>query len=278
MPGVTSGAIWRHSAAHQKPLHFHGHLELLVVLRGYAVERIGTRTHAVHAGHLVWHLPTIAHEMLFASADLDMRVVHAEPDLASAICSPEHHRAGDSLSAWVQHLAWLAAGNPVVELSRADLDRLLEDCDSTFDDTAPLGNEASRLGRILTNAWGASLANRHATEPSSLAELASCLLLNDPTLDRPQVSRLLQVSDGYLSRAFQRDLGTSFVVQRARVRVSRFVDEVERGAQNMLQAALAAGFGSYSQLHRTFSEFVGMSPRAYLFHGGRAARAAITRT
>jgi AraC-like DNA-binding protein len=282
MPGVQSGAIWRHSSAERKPFHFHGHLEFLLVTRGHAVERIGNRTHPIHAGQLVWHLPSIPHEMSFASADLDMRVVHAEPDLAGAMCGKKRGAPSGaldaSLSSWVKDLGWLAAGDPVVELRRADVDRLLEDCDSTFDDLAPITDEGPRLSRLLQNAWGASLSNRHATPPSSLSELASCLLIEDPALDRSAICKMLDVSEGYLSRTFQAELGTSFVHQRARVRVSRFVDQVERGGQNLLEAALAAGFGSYSQLHRTFSELVAMSPVAYLRQGGRAARASLTRT
>jgi AraC-like DNA-binding protein len=33
---------------------------------------------------------------------------------------------------------------------------------------------------------------------------------------------------------------------------------------NLTQAALLAGFGSYSQCHRVFSRVMGVSPRAYL--------------
>jgi AraC-like DNA-binding protein len=295
MPGVETGAIWRHSPAHRKPFHFHGHLELLLIKRGHAIERIGNRTHAVHARQLVWHLPSIPHEMLFASSDLDMRVVHAEPDLAAAMCQAERASnplrsrasrgttstdpsAAASLSDWVRDLGWLAAAQPVVELRQADVDLLLEDCDSTFNDEPPQSDEVPRLRRLLQNAWRATLRNRDDAQSSSLAELASCLLLEDTTLDRPAVCRMLDVSEGHLSRTFQRELGTSFVAQRARVRVSRFVDHVERQGQNLLDAALSAGFGSYSQLHRTFSELVGMNPASYLLHGGRDARAALIRT
>ena len=105
-------------------------------------------------------------------------------------------------------------------------------------------------------------------------ELASAALLEDPSLSRPSVCRLLDVSEGYLSRRFQAELGVSFQEQRARVRVARFVTHVSRGGRSALQAALDAGFGSYSQLHRAFTYVVGMSPRHYLRQGGREARSA----
>jgi AraC-like DNA-binding protein len=289
MPGVESGAVWRYSPEHRKPLHFHGHLELLLVKRGWAVERIGHRTHTVHAGQLIWHLPAVPHELVLASPDVDLRVLHAEPDLANAMCRERRARgrdwagrgrgspAGAAFSDWVRDLGWLAAGNPVVELGRSDVDRLLDDCETAFDEEPPRADPAPRLGRLLQNAWSASVANRDGSRGSSLVELALCLLLEDPSLDRPELCRLLDVSEGHLSRCFQKELGVSLVAQRARVRVARFVAHVEREGQSLLDAALSAGFGSYSQLHRTFCDLVLMSPAAYLRRGGRQRRAVLTR-
>ena len=84
LPSTIDGAIWRYSRPDHKPAHYHGQLEFLLVLRGHAVERIGQTEVTVHAGQLVWHLPGVAHEMVAVSADLDLRVVQLEPDLALA--------------------------------------------------------------------------------------------------------------------------------------------------------------------------------------------------
>ncbi len=289
IPGAESGAIWRYAKPQETPLHFHGHLEFLLVLRGRMVERFGGRTQTVHAGQLIWHLPSVPHELAFASRDLDMRVIHVEPDVASAMC--QRHRANRSssgrtsrgaaadapFSGWVRDLGWLAAGAPVVELRRAEVDALLEDCDSDFIDVPPRADPAPRLSRLLQNALCFSMANRNDRRASSIAEIATCLLLEDPSLDRPSVCRLLDVSEGYLSRCFRQELGVSFVTQRARIRISRFTSYAGRERRNMLDAALSAGFGSYSQLHRTFCGVVGMTPVNYLRRGGRQARARLTR-
>lgn len=292
MPKVETGAIWRYAAAHRKPHHFHGHLEFMLILRGRAVERIGNRMHVLHPGQLVWHLPSIAHHMVFASRDLDIRVVHAEPDMGQAICSEPLARS--PLRSWVPHgrteigpirsvfsywmrdLGWLATKHPVVELRQADVDRLLDDCDWTFADGPPVADPAPRLKRLLQNAWRSTVDNCKDERPNALSELATCLLLEDPALDRHRLCRLLDVSDSYLSRCFQNELSTRFVDQRARIRIAHFITHVVRERQNFLDAALSAGFGSYSQLHRTFSELVGMSPTDYLRRGGRQVRALAT--
>jgi AraC-like DNA-binding protein len=78
------------------------------------------------------------------------------------------------------------------------------------------------------------------------------------------------VSTSYLSRQFQRRLGTSFAEFRSRARVTSFLAASERGANSLLQAALAAGFGSYSQAHRVFSKVTGYCPQCYLKGVGRA--------
>lgn len=283
MPGSPTGAVWRYNERHRKPAHFHGQLEFILVLRGRAEERIGTQVHTIHAGQLVWHMPSISHQLLSASSDLDLRVVHVEPDLATTLnqehdARPHRDPAGQhsTFSRWIRDLGWLATSRPVIELRRQDIDRLLDDCDLPFDERPPTADEAPRLTRLLRNAWNSSRVNSQAPQGSSIAELACCLLLEDPALDRSAVCRALDVSEGYLSRCFQRQLNTTFAAQRSRIRVARFVTHVEREQQNILQASLSAGFGSYSQLHRTFCRTVGMRPVDYLRHGGRQARAVVT--
>jgi AraC-like DNA-binding protein len=153
---------------------------------------------------------------------------------------------------------------------------LLDDCDATFAEPHVRAEAGPRLRRLVQNAWRSSVDSGGELRPTSLSDLASCLLLESPELDRPALCRLLDVSEGYLSRCFQRELDTTFLAQRARIRVAHFVAHVDRNGQNLLSAALAAGFGSYSQLHRTFSDLVGMSPTDYLRRGGRIVRARIT--
>jgi AraC-like DNA-binding protein len=43
----------------------------------------------------------------------------------------------------------------------------------------------------------------------------------------------------------------------------RFIEIVDAGQSTLLAAALAAGFGSYSQCHRAFSAAFGCTPRAF---------------
>jgi AraC-like DNA-binding protein len=88
-------------------------------------------------------------------------------------------------------------------------------------------------------------------------------LLGRPDLARDDVADLVRVCPTELSRHFRRDLGLTLTSYRTRIKILRFIREVDRGATNCMAAALAAGFGSYSQCHRAFRQALGCSPRDF---------------
>jgi AraC-like DNA-binding protein len=116
------------------------------------------------------------------------------------------------------------------------------------------------------------LGNVDSRRPNSVGQLASCLLLASPTMSRAAAAAELGVSEGFLSRAVHKDLGVTFVEHRARTRVAHFLALIQAKGTNFLDAALAAGFGSYSQFHRTFSRVSGSRPRDYFGPGRRRSQ------
>jgi AraC-like DNA-binding protein/quercetin dioxygenase-like cupin family protein len=283
LPTTVQGAIWPFNPRYWRPAHYHAQVEFLLVRRGHATERVGRAIHTVFSGQLIWHLPGIEHELLHASSDCDFIVVQAEPDLCAAVGRGAHSRVPyttsdplPSFSSWVRELGRLTSGRPVVELKRADQDLLLEACSVTCaSDSLRPEQSALRLHSALDHAWRATLADHDDRRPNSLVELACCLVLEDPALDRRDVCRVLDVSESYLTRRFQLELGLTFVEQRARSRLARFSTHVARDSRSYLESALDAGFGSYSQLHRVFVQLVGVSPREYFARGGRNERARV---
>jgi len=283
LPSTRDGAIWPFSRDYPKPRHFHSQLELLILLRGSAKVRVGRSFYAVHAGQLVWQLPGVEHAVDDVSADCELRIVHVEPDLcaqvwrelglAGGVEKPVYPGSG-SFTGWANELGALVGGRPVVELTRHDLDALTELCYVTCaDGSVATEHVPSRLRRALSTAWLATRREHDRRRALSLVELGSCLLFEEPGLERSALCHMLDVSEGHLSRCFQRELGISFLEQRARVRVARFVTSVTRDDSNYLEAALASGFGSYSQLHRVFTRVVQASPRSYFSVEARNVRA-----
>lgn len=279
LPTTVNGAIWGFDPRYWRPAHFHAQAEFLFVRRGRATERVGHAIRTVHAGQLIWHLPGVEHQLIDASRDCDFTVVQAEPDRCAALMGnfgslTRQAPTTSTFMGWVSLLGRLTAGRPVVELKREDQDLLLEACSVTCaSETLQPEQSARRLHEALACAWRATQTDHDDLRPSSLVELACCLLLEDPGLDRSGVCRALDVSESYLSRRFQLELGLTFVEQRTRLRLARFSTHVARDGRDYLASALDAGFGSYSQLHRVFVELLGTSPREYFARGGRNKRA-----
>jgi AraC-like DNA-binding protein len=252
-PQTETGAIWMFSPEHPKLYHLHGQLELLVVKRGRAVERIGNRTYTVHAGQLLFTLPGIPHEHLEGSSDLDMRIIHLETDLVKDL----------------EKLSVQIAGCPVVELSRQDYYSLLDDCDDCSIENAGFVDRGTSLPRIAQKATLAVTRDHAFRTAASLAELACWLIRQDPGRDRKELCKLLDVSGAHLSRCFSAELGTTIQEQRSRLRAISFLHHAVRKQKNLLEAALIAGFGSYSQCSRVFYKLTGTNPREYLHGNGR---------
>jgi AraC-like DNA-binding protein len=119
-----------------------------------------------------------------------------------------------------------------------------------------LGLRLEALGGSGKAAFGPS--HRHPAVAASLR-----MLSDDPTLGGVEIAKKLGVSLSRFARVFKSDMGQSLVDYRNQLRLDRFLGLVDKGGANLLEAALAAGFGSYSQFHRVFRTMRGTTPRAY---------------
>jgi AraC-like DNA-binding protein len=95
------------------------------------------------------------------------------------------------------------------------------------------------------------------------------VLSESPEIGLVSLSRALRANPSEISRHFHRDLGMTLVRYRARLRLLRFIRLVDDGKGNWLEAAGAAGFGSYSQCHRTFQSELSCAPREFFLSGLR---------
>ena len=79
-----------------------------------------------------------------------------------------------------------------------------------------------------------------------------------------EIASALDISLSRLSRVFKAEMGMSLVEYRNRARLDRFDVLLQKGHSNLLEAALAAGFGSYAQFHRVFRAIRRTTPSAYM--------------
>ena len=129
----------------------------------------------------------------------------------------------------------------------------------------------SLLGTILDPVRGSLGHGPPATEESSSRRLVTstvAMLAKDPAMGGKQIAGKLDISLSRLARVFKAEMGMSLVEYRNRLRLDRFAVLLDRGRTNLLEAALAAGFGSYAQFHRVFRALRHMTPREYLHTRG----------
>jgi AraC-like DNA-binding protein len=125
----------------------------------------------------------------------------------------------------------------------------------------------SMLGTILDpvrGVPGAGGGNVGETKGQRLVSAAVAMLSENPAIEARAIARRLEVSVGWFARVFKAEMGMSLVEYRNRLRLDRVDAQLARGGTTLLQAALAAGFGSYAQFHRVFREVRRMTPREFL--------------
>jgi AraC-like DNA-binding protein len=266
----VGGAVWPFDRGYIRPPHFHGQVELLLIRSGSAAIHVGARTEHLRAGQLCWILPCLPHVMSGFSADFDMWVIELEATIVGtcwgALTGGSSAATSDAF-AGVASLGERLAGRLAADVAPSEA-RHMSDLALRVWSAPSAAGVPDTLRALCELALRVTLAGISPGCASSLTELASCLLLASPLLDRRGLAADLGVSEGFLSRSFGRDLGVSFVEHRARARLGHFLGLVQAGNRNLLEAALAAGFGSYSQFHRVFSRISGVRPRDYLT-GGR---------
>jgi AraC-like DNA-binding protein len=93
------------------------------------------------------------------------------------------------------------------------------------------------------------------------------MLNKEPGMGGREIAETLNISQSRLGRMFKAVKGMSLVDYRNMLRLERFVALLDRGGTNLLDAALEAGFGSYSHFHRVFRSRLNATPREYLRPG-----------
>ena len=125
---------------------------------------------------------------------------------------------------------------------------------------------ALHLARKRGDTW--TQVNAGARAP--VVVKATQLLAQDPALTAEELGTRLGLSASRMARVFKAEMGLSLVEYRNRLRLERFAVLLDQRGDNLLDAALSAGFGSYAQFHRVFVALRGTTPGKFI--RGRARR------
>ena len=260
------GWVGAYNARPSQGFHSHEELEYNLVSHGTCSYLVGERRYDLRRGSLIWLFPDQEHVLINPSPDCEMWIVVLRPEaLRRAVRSGLDPRLLERNPPWMLAKALLPA-------AFAAHDRLLQ---HQFAHAGELARANAGLPYAVLDAWAAfqgADAEEDANVIDPAIDLAARLLSRtDAPEDLVVLAKRVGLSPSRLSRLFNRQLGVSIADYRNRIRLERFLDQYVSTA-TLLDAALAAGFGSYPQFHRVFRQFLGVTPRAYL-HGRAAAKA-----
>jgi AraC-like DNA-binding protein/quercetin dioxygenase-like cupin family protein len=239
--------VWKyaHAIGGRRPRHFHSEPELNLVVRGSATFGVGDRVVRIAQGDLLAFPSGQDHVLLAASPDLYLYAIGLDRDYSAKVLGSAH--------------------DPVtplhVSLGNEELERVIDSAAAIVERP----NSDQRAAEIWKRVhW----LGRRAAPSSSLAthvltRRALGLLATSPEVGLDALARETGAHPSEISRHFHRDMGMTLVRYRTRQRLLRLIRLVDRGEHDLMGAAITAGFGSYSQCHRTFRSELGCGPRQF---------------
>jgi len=241
--------VWRHQPAYRRPRHFHVEPELNIVFSGWALMGVGRHQLLLQKGDVLFLKPAQDHVMLECSDDLELIVLAAVPELAARFS-----------------LDMIRAATRAVHIPHAECNRVQDVLFNLSGVSSALPQEET-VGSLFE--WALS----QSQQGSSVSRRALSAIYRNEQQSAVDLARELKVPVSELSRHFSNDLGFRFVDARARLRLIRFIESVDRG-QTLTRAA-SDHFGSYAQCHRVFRKHLGCSPKEF-FLGARSEIAQAT--
>jgi len=251
-PGDDQAFVWKYSdpIGGRRPRHFHAEPELNLVVRGSATFGVGQKIITVSQGELVAFPSAQDHVLLDSSPDLYLYAVGLDSSysahvLANEQSQPFHVRLADNELRPV-----LNAAADIVERS----------------DIAQRGAELwQRIHWLARRERPRSAPATHVLTRRTLQ-----LLCSGADLPLTRLAGALRAQPAEVSRHFHRDMGITLVRYRMRLKLLHFIRLMDSRQSELMAAASSAGFGSYSQCHRTFQAELNCGPREFFQAGLRS--------
>jgi AraC-like DNA-binding protein len=264
--------------------HHHVELELNLVVRGSITYIVNERRYTFPARTLLWLFPEQEHQLVDRSDDAQCYVVVFKPSLIARSCRTAAYEDLKHYKSKKHGVLKTVLEPSTFDLIRKTMDSLMRgalDPDVlnreagfgvgpgfSFEHGDPDGLNAG-LHHLLLLCWrsqrtGNALGEAVALHPGVQRALK---LLNEGEWDRnfDQLAKTCGVSEACLSRIFRRQLGVPMSRYRNSLWLSRFWHHYRQPEQKTLaESVYAAGFGSYAQFYKVFTQAYGRGPRACL--------------
>lgn len=239
--------VWKYTPVFggRRPRHFHSEPELNLIVSGTAKVAAGDRVIQVSEGELLAFPSGQDHALLESSPDFYLFAMGLDPVLSADVLK----ELGEAVV-------------PLhVRLDAQDLAAVTKSATAIVDRK---GNEQLAAELWQRVHWlGRRGAGRASRGVHVLTRRALQLLARSPHRALEDMAEDLQAHPSEISRHFHRDVGMTLVRYRVRLRLLQVIDLVDAGQHDLMTAAIAAGFGSYSQCHRAFHAELGCAPRHF---------------
>jgi len=261
--------------------HHHIELELNLVMQGTVTYVVSGRRFTFSQRTLLWLFPQQEHQMVDRSNNAQFYVAVFKPSVIRRYCRTSPYEGlkrdnieqdgvlstvlkPESFDLIRRTMDWLMLGS-------LDSDLLNREAgfgpasDFRFEHSDPDSLNAG-LHFLLLLCWRSQFAGKATRDAISLHPVVQRALKSlseghsEQTLE--ELAKSCGASKSYLSRTFHRQIGVPLNRYRNSLRLSRFFEHYQQPEQKTItQAVYSAGFGSYAQFYKVFSQAYGRGPR-----------------
>lgn len=261
--------------------HCHSELELNLIVRGTVTYVVNGRRFTFSQRTLLWLFPQQEHQLVDRSDDAQFIVAAFKPSLISRSCQSSSYSGLKQKLSKESDVISTRLSPEVFDLTYKTMLTVIHDGLATellnreagygpksrfvFEHHDPDSLNAG-LHFLLLRCWRIQLEGKSAAQATTLhpAVRRAIQLLSEDATDAnlSQLAKACGASKSYLSRTFHRQVGVPLNRYRNSLRLARFFDVYRQSdVKNLSEAVYAAGFGSYAQFYKIFTQAYGRGPR-----------------
>lgn len=264
--------------------HHHIELEVNLVVQGTITYVVDGLRYSFSPRTLLWLFPEQEHQLVNRSANAKFYVAVFKPSLITRSCrtatnaslKQKTNEQGGVLSTLLRPDSFDLIEKTMASLMEGNLDADLLNSEAGFGQTSDFSYQHgdpdalnAGLHYLLLLSWRSHLMGKATRDPVVLNPVIrrAIQLLSEETRDFSlgELARICGASKSYLSRKFHQQVGVSLTRYRNSLRLSRFFEQYQHQDQKTItEAVYGAGFGSYAQFYKVFSQVYGRGPRACL--------------
>jgi methylphosphotriester-DNA--protein-cysteine methyltransferase len=261
--------------------HCHAELELNLMVRGTATYVVNDQRFTFSPRTLLWLFPRQEHQLVDRSDDAQFFVAVFKPSMITQSCrstiydglKQEANDKDGVLSTLLSPELFDLLQKTMATVMRGALDPEILNREAGYGPESGFVYEHhdpdalnAGLRYLLLLCWRIQLEGKSSAGATILHPAvgrALKILSEDETNQNlDELAKACGVSKSYLSRTFHRQIGVPLNRYRNSLRLARFFKEYRQPDQkNLTEAVYAAGFGSYAQFYKVFTQAYGRGPR-----------------